>query len=282
MQLRTHTPGPPLARHVEYLWHLRDVPGHAAERVLPSGTLELVINLAQDAFHVHTAAGSRQLRGAIVSGVYTRFFSIDTRDHADVLGVHFRPGGAWPVLGVAPGALADQHCELEDLWGRTNVRRLREQLWATPARERLSVFEAALAARCADSWQLHSACSQALDALACGARVTQVAAAAGLTSRRLQAVFQQQVGTAPKLFARLCRFQRALGDLERTETPDWPELAQASGYFDQSHLIREFRAIAGCAPTELTRARHVPVKEHHLALPGSSDSSNTQKPTGAR
>lgn len=277
MLLRTHQPGPPLAKHVDYLWHLCDAPGHAAERVLPSGTLELVINLAHDAFQFQTCTGRQQLRGAMVSGVYTRFFTIDTRDHADVLGVHFKAGGAWPVLGVAPGALGDQHCELEDLWGCTNVRRLREQLLEAPAQQRLTVLEASLAARCVDGWQLHSACDQALDALARGARVTEVATAAGLTSRRLQALFHEQVGVAPKLFARLCRFQRALGDLDRAATLDWPELALATGYFDQSHLIREFRAIAGCAPVELTRARTIPVKQHHLALPRSSDSSNTRK-----
>ncbi|HKP55678.1 MAG TPA: helix-turn-helix domain-containing protein [Polyangiales bacterium] len=272
MLLRTHQPGPPLAKHVDYLWHLRDAPGHAAERVLPSGTLELVINLAHDAFQFQTCTGSQHLRGAMVSGVYTRFFTIDTRDHADVLGVHFRPGGAWPILGVAPGALADQHCELEDLWGRTNVRRLREQLLETPTQQRLSVLEASLAARCVDGWQLHAACEEALDALAHGARVMEVATAAGLTSRRLQALFHEQVGVTPKLFARLCRFQRALC----AATPSFRDLALDAGYFDQSHLIREFRALAGCAPMELARARGVPVKQHHLAISPSSDSSKTR------
>ena len=49
MLLRRHKPGAALAPHVEYLWHLRDVADHTTERVLPTGTLELVINLKHDA-----------------------------------------------------------------------------------------------------------------------------------------------------------------------------------------------------------------------------------------
>jgi AraC-like DNA-binding protein len=253
-----------LAAHVEYLWQLRDVPGHSTERVLPSGTLELVINLARDEFQIRTESGDHARRGVIVSGAYERFFTIATRDHADVLGVHFKPGGAWPVLGVPPGALADQHCNLEDLWGAADARRLREQLLECLPERRLLVLEAALNARCSCRWQQHPACVVARNALARGARVTEVAAASGLSARRLQTLFREQVGTTPKVFARICRFQRAFGKIQRA-VPDWPQLAMDTGYCDQSHMIREFQEIAGSAPTELTRAPSVPVKENHVA-----------------
>lgn len=272
MLLHTHKPEPPLDTHVEYLWHLRDVPGHTKERVLPTGTLELVINLARDAFHIQTCTGTQHLSGSLVSGVYQRFFVIDTRDHADILGVHFRPGGAWPVLGVAPGVLADRHFDLGDLWGHAHVSRLRAQLLDAPVHARLAVLEAVLATRMKHGWQLHCACAHALDVLARGARVADVASDVGLSSRRLQAVFLEQVGTTPKLFARISRLQRALG-LSRL-TPSGPGLAIDAGYCDQSHMIREFHALAGFSPVGVARALHTPVKQHHLAAP-SSDLSNT-------
>lgn len=275
-----HTPGHPLALHIDYLWHLRDLPGHAAERVLPCGTLELVINLAHDTFSIQTRHGRQRRTGAMVSGAYQQFFTIDTRDHADVMGVHFRPGGAWPVLGIAPGALADQHCDLDQLWG-ADAGCLRERLIETPAQQRLTVLERLLAARCAGDWQLHAACAHALAALPRGERVADVAHAVGLSPRRLQTVFQEQVGTTPKLYARLCRFQRAFRGLESDAARHWPRLALAAGYCDQSHMIREFQAIAGWAPVQVSGAQDVAVKEHHLALPGCSDSSNTERSAGA-
>src|SRR5262249_42077266 len=114
----SHSPGPPLAPLVETLWWMSDAPRHARERVLPSGTLELVINLQENEFRIYHAGqsqGASIFPGAIVSGAYRGSFVIDTREHASILGVHFRPGGAGPLLGVPPGVLAETHVALEAL-----------------------------------------------------------------------------------------------------------------------------------------------------------------------
>jgi hypothetical protein len=94
-------PGPPLAGFVAYFWALRDAPVHSTERIVPSGTLELVVNLHEDALAIYDPASlsCRRYSGAVVSGAYQRFFVIDTREHASIVGVHFRPGGAHPFLG---------------------------------------------------------------------------------------------------------------------------------------------------------------------------------------
>src|SRR5438093_5227001 len=88
---------------------------------MPSGTLELVINLHEDEFRIYDPVRTdeyRRMSGAIVSGAYSGFFVIDTLQHASIVGGHFRPGGALPLLGSSPRELADAHVDLETLWGR--------------------------------------------------------------------------------------------------------------------------------------------------------------------
>ena len=80
----------------------------------------------------------RRFRGALVSGPYGRAFAVETRAHASIVGVHFKPGGAAGVLGVPAAELADVHVELEALWGRRAVE-LRDRLSAR--RTPRSVFE---------------------------------------------------------------------------------------------------------------------------------------------
>lgn len=80
------------------------------ERILPSGTVELVINCRDDEIRIGDPAVPERLRrfsGAVVSRTYGRFFEIDTLQHAAMIGVHFRPGGASGLLGVPAGELAD-------------------------------------------------------------------------------------------------------------------------------------------------------------------------------
>ena len=269
MQYQTYRPGPPLADYVEYLWALRDAPAHSAERIVPSGTLELVVNLHEDALWIYdpTTGGSRQCSGAAVSGAYCRFFVIDARAHASIVGVHFRPGRAQTFLGVPPGELADRHVDLEMLWGRAAFE-LREQLCAaaTVAR-RFALLENALRLRLDECRPGHPAVPFALEQLAkpC-VSVGEVAVEVGLSRRRFIEVFTSAVGMTPKRLSRVMRFQRARDLARRIDAPDWARLARACGYFDQSHLINDVTEFTGTSPREL-RPASLMVKELHLAVP---------------
>ena len=72
----------------------------------------------------------------------------------------------------------------------------------------------------------------------------------GWSHKHLIAQFRDQLGAPPKLLGRLLRLQRAIELIGRSNQPRWAELALDCGYFDQSHLIREFRQLAGCTPEE--------------------------------
>jgi AraC-like DNA-binding protein len=269
MRYRTYRPGPPLASHVAYMWALRDVPVHSHERIVPSGTLELVVNLHEDALRIYdpSAQAWRRYSGAVVSGAYRRFFVIDTRDHASIIGVHFAPGGALPYLDVPPGELADRHIDLEMLWGRSAVV-LRERLCAAAtAADRFAVLEDALLSRMQRSRPGHPAVPVALGRLAQPAvTVSEVAAGVQLSRRRFVEVFTAEVGMTPKRLSRVLRFQRATALARRARTPDWGELAAACGYFDQSHLVHDVTEFTGTSPRQLGPAGEE-VKEFHLAVP---------------
>lgn len=281
MEFLSYLPRPPLDAFIENLWSLSDAPLHVRERILPSGTLELVINLHEDELRIYDAAESRppkRFPGAIVSGAYRGPFVIDTEEHASVMGVHFTPGGAMPFLGTPPGDLVDMHIDLETLWPR-EARELRERVCEvrSPA-ARFRILEDALIARLRRPFEHQALVRAALEQIARpGVAVADVVERIGLSHRRLTEVFSAQVGMPPKLFARLQRFQRAKAIVQEAPVVDWAELALACGYYDQSHLIREFREFSGFSPTELRRHRSDQVKMNHVALPnrGRSNLSNT-------
>jgi AraC-like DNA-binding protein len=268
MLYEAHIPAAPLLGRVEYLWALRDAPAHARERILPSGTVELVVNLDDDEFRIYDRADPtrpRRFPGAIVSGAYRSYFVIDTREHASVIGVHFRPAGASALLGLPAGELADAHVALESLWGRSAVELADRLRAARGAVERFRLLEAALLARLPRADTGHRAVPLALAELERdGGHVREIAARLGLSHRRLIEVFRREIGMTPKRFARVRRFRRALAAM-RGAPVDWAGLAAAHGYCDQSHLIRDVMAFSGFSPVDLRR-RSERVKEHHAAL----------------
>ena len=86
-------------------------------------------------------------------------------------------------------------------------------------------------------------------------RVAELAAGTGWSERHLTSRFRAEIGLTPKAAARVIRFDRARKLLVRNLTGASPEyrladLAADCGYFDQAHLAREFRALAGCPPSQ--------------------------------
>jgi AraC-like DNA-binding protein len=277
-----HPPPPPLAGRVDYFWSLTDAPSHSRERVIPSGTIEIVFNLDEDEFQIHRPRGGGEecarFRGAIVSGAYRRAFGVETRAHASIVGVHFKPGGAASVLGVPAGELADAHVELEALWGRRAVE-LRERLCAAadPA-QRFRILEQALTGTRSPSPDMRGEVAFALGRLgAPGVAVGDVARHVQLSHRRFIELFTERVGMTPKRYSRVRRFQRGLDLVKGGRAPEWSQVALDCGYFDQAHLCRDWVEFTGLSPAEFLRLRSVPVKENHVALPEptTSNSSNT-------
>src|SRR5262245_13317648 len=167
MFLRTYTPGPPLDEYIDRFWYCSDTPVHRREQILPSGTVELVINLTKDEIRIcepSDRANPRRYPGAVVAGPYSNFFLIDPLVHASLIGVHFRPGRAASIFGVPASKLADAHVDLQCLWGRPAAE-LRERLSAavTPAR-RFAVLEEVLIGRLHQARQRHVAIPIALNA----------------------------------------------------------------------------------------------------------------------
>ncbi|HEU4538081.1 MAG TPA: helix-turn-helix domain-containing protein [Polyangiaceae bacterium] len=272
MRYLVHRPGQPLSGLVDHLWFLSDAPSHARERILPSATVELVFNLAESDGRRYEAPGRpgsyHMIPWAVVSGCYSTPFEIDTRTHAAIMGVHFRPGGAAAFLGAPPGEIADTHVALEAMWGR-GTNELQERLCgAADPREGFRVLEEALRGRLVRGRRERDAVKHARFALdQPGAEVGQLARDIGLSRRRLIEIFTADVGMTPKRYARVRRFQRALALAEASPSPRWAGLAFECGYYDQAHLCREWAELTGVSPSEFVSLRRRPVKENHLALP---------------
>lgn len=265
MKYLTQLPVPPLAGLVDHLWSLTDAPAHARERIVPAGTFELVVNLAEDEIRVYGPDGALRYDGAVVSGAYTRSFVVDTREHASLVGVHFRPGGARAFLGARADELTDRHVELAALWSPAAADRLRDALCsAASSTRRFAILQRTLLEHLVPA--LAARRSMAALMAQPQARVGELARRSGRSHRSFIAAFSAEVGLTPKLFQRIQRFQQALALADAGGRPDWAQLAAACGYFDQSHLIRDFVALAGVTPAEYARLRGTPAKSDHIAL----------------
>lgn len=272
MRFLHHTPAPPLSKYLHLLWlQEAEVPGHAKERVLPDGSLELVINLREDEIRAYDPKWPERferLRGAVMCGPHSEFMVIDTEEQALVMGAHFRPGGAFPFLGLPAKELLNLTVSLDDVWGGPG-RTLRERLLEAPTHTgRFRIFEAALLSRLRDVERMHPAVAWTVGEIERGPGfrpLMEITNEVGLSSRRFIEVFTREVGLTPKRYERIRRFQRAVQSVHGAEDVHWADVAVSCGYYDQAHFIHDFREFCGLTPAayflhrNLRHANHVPL-----------------------
>ncbi len=263
-------PRPPLAQHVDFLWVAWGYPAQTArERVLPSGSLALIVNLGADGFDLFEHDDSTErldVGSAVLCGGRARPLVIGTSAIGATIGVHFKPGGARPFFGVPAGALEDHVLPLEAVWGRAADTLRSRMLEAPNDRARVDVLEDALLEHARGPLGVSPLLRAALVAFEDQAlsSVAAVRARFDLSAKRLLQLFNDEVGLGPKAYWRVRRFRAAMAHLDRGNLSG-AAVAAALGYADQAHFIREFRAISGGPPREYLSGR-VRGNSDHVAL----------------
>lgn len=162
-----------------------------------------------------------------------------------------RFGVSEAVLGAPAFEVAGQVIPLADIWGAAQAQELSSRLaQARDEAAAAAILGEAIDARMASahSRHRHSLVASKAAQLLLRARVTDAAAALCMSERNFRRVFHDVVGVSPKAYARLMRFRRAVRAAREDRAASWASIAAMVGYYDQAHLIEEFRAIAGATP----------------------------------
>jgi AraC-like DNA-binding protein len=250
---------PRLAEIVASMWFGEGKTAYQRDRILPSGQSQLLINLGPPQYRIEPGPPERRVPFVDVwySGLHQGPIDTEAPLGNALLGVAFTARGTFPWLGERMDGFSDRIVALADALG-DGALRLRERLLNTPSLDaRFKCVERWLLGRLKLRAIVHPAVRWAVDRIAAtGGRMSieDLATQTGFTRKHLGNLFQQQVGLSPKALARVHRFRGALALLDKADRQvPWAALAEQCGYYDQSHLINEFRRFSGFSPVELAR-----------------------------
>jgi AraC-like DNA-binding protein len=227
-------------------------------RGLPSPYLTMIVTF-DDPLVIAEHPDPRQRGGryrTLVGGLHTRP-AVITRTACEAgIQLALYPLGARLLLGLPAGELARIDVGADEVFGAA-AHELSERIGAAASwPERFAVLDDVLprVARQGDppAPELRGVWHR-LVGTAGTARVRDLAREAGWSERHLANRFHTEVGLSPKEALRVVRFDRARRSLQRQAAdggrPLLADLAADCGYYDQAHLAREFRDLAGCAPS---------------------------------
>lgn len=253
--LQTAVPHPQLAAFVSIFAHRETSPGSSPVIQPVIASLEQTLSFELGDRPVMNFTSGRTI-------VHPRVYLIGARTtyqgatclagHILEFGIFFRPFASWQLFGIPPTELAESEGDATGLMGPWVV-----ELWHRLAdcrsfSDRILVATETLLMFAKAAHPLRSIMSTAHRLLPSDepARIVRIARASSMSIRSYERQFTGEIGISPKRFARLARFARAI-DTKRISEDSWLNVCHEVGYFDQMHMIRDFRSFGGDAPGRL-------------------------------
>lgn len=226
--------------------------GFTARRELPHPEGVMIVNLGEpvsiiggDGHEIRLAAGDAFVAGTHLAPAISRSRGAQAGVHVFIALENLRRFIGAPMCGLLNRAVP-----LDAIIGR-QARELGERLVAADTQsERVGILDAALTRLFDRTKPLCAQQTHALHLLRTRPDfdVADIARDIGWSSKHLANRVRDVVGVGPRSFRRLLRFQRLHAALDDASPPDWADLAGMAGYYDQSHLINEFREFTGLTP----------------------------------
>jgi AraC-like DNA-binding protein len=187
-----------------------------------------------------------------------QFVEIGPSGRVRLFGIRFWPAGAHPFFRFPLLELNNRIDDLRDVWD-SDVNLVQEQLAeATSFDEGIAIVETALTERLrpSPSDDIAIQVARLISSTAGMARIELIRKSFGISERSLERRFKTAIGTSPKMFSRIIRFQNLLKTLEQQKPESFLDIALSLGYYDQPHMIREFKEFSGKSPIAFLKTTH--------------------------
>lgn len=256
-EYRTRRPTGDLERFVEAIWYARGRVPYARERIAPTGSSVAVFVLGDPILETPDngkGEGLSSERGFLI-GPHTRPVINEPLGETQAVGIVTTPVGCETVLGVPPASIRARVVDLEAAWPAASE--LRRRLLESPSiTETLDLIENALH-RSYRPVPNVGRCERAVAMLQDRPTrsIGDIAAELEISHSYLDREFTDIVGLSPRALARILRMRALLSAIDVAGGVEWAEMAFELGWFDQSHLIRDFKRHTGVTPSAYVTAQ---------------------------
>lgn len=222
------------------------------QRVVPNGYVELTFHFADRLRKIKNTENIQPY--SIISGQKTDYFDVIPTGKTSMLSVQFYPHSAGLFFDIPIDELKDETIDLRDIAG-SEVDELEDRLHHhLTIQKKILLIEEFLLNKLKNmntyDWNRVVHNISLIDNLNGLISVNQLAESVFLSRKQHERVFKKMVGLTPKQFLKVIRFQYTLLMHQQYPNETLTELAYRCGYYDQAHMINDFRDLSGITPSQ--------------------------------
>jgi len=242
-------PSQELSAYIKYYWILKtDAEDGLSIQTIPSGCMHLVFHRGGDLYFSHQKKQPKNF----IRGQFLTPGHLTSMGGIDMIAVVFHPLGMNPFFSYPMDEISNCYVDIRDLED-TALSSLGDLIKREEnISECIRQIELFLLKRYQTNEYNYERVARSMQLIMTDpyTHVLSLAQETCLGYRHFKRLFTKYTGINPKEYIRIVRFQRALYALQYDKGMEITRLAYLSGYYDHSHLIKDFRALSGCCPTE--------------------------------
>ena len=242
-------PHPCLNKTIEYYWIEKN--GVSSVKILPDGTTSVIFNIGSPINISDNQGDYAELSNNLIVGAHKKYYLIKESTETHLIGIKFKQGGAYHFLKLPMMEFSDKIINLHDVLNGESER-LREMLVEAKSEEQIRILLNQYFLKKVD---IKSKSSDIVDYAIANVKVNgsptsikDLCESANISNKHLITLFNQKVGFPPKLIHRLNKFIKVIELIQQKNQVNWPEIAFECNYYDQSHLINDFKGFSGLSP----------------------------------
>lgn len=246
-----------LSTVIDHFWLVEGKMEYSREKILPYNSIDIMLNLGAPYRIVETDLIKMpyKLKAGWISGMRTSpIIHESVSDSICLVGAQVKPGKIGSIFHIDASELTGRVLEISDILGNS-VDNLQNQIYeASSDTQKLELFELFLSSRLKNCSTNTSLVDNAVSYISLNnplhLSIKDLSESMSISQKQLQRLFKQKVGILPYEYYRIARFQRLISLIEKNHTNNWALTALTGGYYDQPHMIKEFKEISGLTPQE--------------------------------
>ena len=253
MSFKRISPPAELNRYIECFWIVEDEdPTPTIQKIIPDGFPEMVFHFGDPYWIKLKSLKSRwnKQSWSLLGGQITQHFFLRNIGVSNILGIKFRPAAIGMLFNVDMHELTDRVVPLRVI-GNPALKSLEDLVKrsSTHAERINAVAECILkSSHVVNDQRINDAVDKILSSNGTIA-IGDISRETECNERQLERLFRKYIGLSPKLYSRIVRFAYIFQHVHGSRRMNGSELGVASGYYDQSHFIKNFKAFTGEDPS---------------------------------